>query len=129
MVQFSVLSGRQAGTRWVARRFPFCIGRGDGTHLQLDAPGVWDQHARLDFKRNEGFCLTALGDALVTVNDKPVRDAVLRNGDHIGLGSARVQFWLAETRQRSLWWREAAAWSCVGLFTLGQIGLLHWLLR
>lgn len=129
MIQFTALSGQQAGTHWVARRFPFCIGCGEGAHLQLNEPGVWEQHARLDFKRDAGFCLTALGDALVAVNGQPVRETLLRNGDRIIVGAAQVQFWLAETRQRRLGWRETLAWGCVGAFILGQLGLIYWLLR
>ena len=90
---------------------------------------MWDEHARLDFTPQEDFRLRALGDGFLAVNGELVRDALLRNGDRIRLGSAELQFWLAETRQRPLWWREGLAWMGIVLFTSGQLALLYWLLR
>ena len=129
MIQFNVLSGRMAGARTVARRFPFHLGRDSAADLQLDDPGVWDRHARVDFKAGEGFALVAVGDALITVNNQPVRETVLHNGDHVSLGSVRLSFWLAETRQRGLRFRESLVWACALGVTLVQVGLLYWLLR
>jgi len=129
MVQLNLLSGPQAGARWVARRLPICLGRSSTAQIQLDAPGVWDEHARLDFTPQEDFRLRALGDGFLAVNGALVCDALLRNGDRIRLGSAELQFWLAETRQRPLWWREGLAWMGIVLFTSGQLALLYWLLR
>jgi pSer/pThr/pTyr-binding forkhead associated (FHA) protein len=128
MVQLNILSGKMAGTQTVARRFPFHVGREAGADLRLSNAGVWDKHFRLDFKPAEGFILTAQGDALVTVNDQPVRETILRNGDLLGVGSTRLQFWLAETRQRGLRLREAFAWGSIALVTLAQLALLYFLL-
>jgi pSer/pThr/pTyr-binding forkhead associated (FHA) protein len=129
MVQVNVLSGKKAGNQTVARRFPFSIGRRANADLALDDAGVWDDHARLDLKRPDGFCLTALGEALVAVNDQPICSVLLRNGDRIGIGSVQLQFWLAGVRQRGLTVREALAWGSIIAVTLGQVGLLYWLLR
>ena len=129
MIQLNTLSGKMAGTQTVARRFPFRVGRAAAADLRLDDAGVWDQHFRLDFKPAEGLVLTAEGEALVTVNDQPLKETVLRNGDRLGAGSARLQFWLAETRQRGLRLREAFAWGCIGLVTAAQVALLLLLLR
>jgi hypothetical protein len=129
MIQFNVLSGKMAGTQTVARRFPFHIGREAGVDLRLEDPGVWDRHARVDFKKAEGISLTALGEALVSVNDQSVRETVLRNGDRLAIGSVQLRFWLAETRQRGLGIREFVVWACVLFVTLGQLALLYWLLQ
>lgn len=129
MVQLRVLSGKMAGDHKVARRFPFTIGRGEAADLRLEDSGIWDRHARLDFVAREGIRLTALDEALVTVNEQPVREAVLRNGDRLGLGSVQLRFWLAETRQRGLGLLETLAWGCVLAVTLSQVALLYWLLR
>ena len=129
MVQLHVLSGKMAGTQAVARRFPFRIGRAAAADLRLEDAGVWDQHFRLEFQPAAGLVLTTEKEAIVTVNDQPVTQATLRNGDLLGAGSVRLQFWLAETRQRGLWLREAVAWSCIALVTVVQIALLCLLLR
>ena len=89
MVQLKVLSGKKAGTAWVARRFPVRIGRSAAADLQLEEDGVWDQHLQLDFNPAEGIVLSAQPNALATVNGQPVHQTVLRNGDAIDIGSLK----------------------------------------
>ena len=129
MVQLKVLSGKKAGTAWVARRFPVRIGRSPAADLQLEESGVWDQHLRLDFDPTAGIVLSAQLDALATVNGQPVHRTVLRNGDVIDIGSLRMQFWLSETRQAGLRVREGLTWAGIAAVSLGQICLIYWLLR
>ena len=129
MVLLKVLSGKKAGTAWVARRFPVRIGRSSAADLQLEESGVWDQHLRLDFNPTEGIVLTAQPDALATVNGQPVHQTVLRNDDAINIGSARMQFWLSEIRQTGLRLREGVTWAGIAAISFGQIGLIYWLLR
>jgi hypothetical protein len=129
MVQLKFLSGKQAGTVWVARRFPVRIGRSVSADLQLEENGVWDQHLQLDFNLTEGIVLSALPNALATVNGQPVRQAVMRNGDAIDIGSLRMQFWLSETRQVGLSFREGLTWAGIAAVSLGQVGLIYWLLH
>ena len=129
MVQLKVLSGKKAGTAWVARRFPVRIGRSSAADLQLEDSGVWDQHLQLDFNPQEGIVLSAQPDALATVNGQPTRQTVLRNGDAIEIGSLRMQFWLSETHQVGLRVREGLTWAGLAAISLGQIGLIYWLIR
>ena len=129
MVQLKVLSGKRAGTTWVARRFPVRIGRSADADLQLEEDGVWDQHLQLDFNPVEGIVLTALPDAIATVNGRPVHQTVMRNGDAIDIGSLRMQFWLGETRQVGLRFREWLTWAGITAVSLGQVGLIYWLLH
>jgi hypothetical protein len=53
----------------------------------------------------------------------------LRNGDTIDIGSLRLQFWLSETRQADLRLREGFTWAAIAAISLGQVGLIYWLLR
>jgi hypothetical protein len=129
MVQLKVLSGKRAGTTWVARRFPVRIGRSGATDLQLEEVGVWDQHLQLDFDPAEGIVLSVQQNALASVNGQPVHQAVLRNGDAIEIGSLRMQFWLSETRQAGLRLREGLTWAGIAAISLGQVGLIYWILR
>ena len=98
-VQFKILCGKKAGSVWTARRFPVRIGRSANADLQLDEDGVWDEHSSIDFRPVEGFVLRVAPDALATLNDNPVREALLSNGDTLSLGSVQLQFWLGETGQ------------------------------
>ena len=129
MVQLQLHTGKQAGTQWVARRFPVRIGRSPASDLQLEEPGVWDNHLELNLDPAQGVTLTAQADALVTVNREAVQAARLRNGDSIEVGSVRLQFWLAETRQRGLRVREWFVWCLLAAVSLGEVALVYWLLK
>jgi pSer/pThr/pTyr-binding forkhead associated (FHA) protein len=129
MVLLKILSGKKAGTAWVARRFPVRIGRSVAADLQLEESGVWEQHLQLNFDPAEGIVLSAQPNALATVNGQPVQQGVLRNGDAIAIGSLRMQFWLSETRQAGLRLREGISWTGIAAISLGQVGLIYWLLH
>jgi pSer/pThr/pTyr-binding forkhead associated (FHA) protein len=129
MVQLKVLSGKKAGTTWVARRFPVSIGRSADADLQLEEHGVWDQHLQLYFNPAEGIVMSAQPNALAAVNGQPVQQAVLRNGDAIDIGSLRMQFWLSEICQAGLRFREWITWAGIAAISLGQVGLIYWLLH
>src|SRR5438874_5285771 len=129
MVELKILSGNKAGTSWVTRRFPVRIGRSAQSDLRLDDAGVWDQHLRLDLRRGEGFVLRAETDALATINSQTVAEPILlRNGDRIAIGAARLQFWLASPRQRGLAFREWLTWLGIGVVTLSQLVLIYFVL-
>ncbi len=129
MVQFKILSGKKAGSIYVARRFPVRIGRAPNSDLVFEETGVWNEHLVIEVKANDGFSLRTQGEALVSINSQPVKQALLRNGDTIEFGSVRLQFWLDETRQMGLPLREAFTWAAVAAVFFAQLGLLYWLLR
>ncbi len=129
MVQLKVLSGQKAGTAWTARRFPVKIGRSASADLQSEEQGIWDQHLRLDFDPAVGVVLSAQPNALAAVNGQPVQQTALRNGDLISIGSLKMQFWLTETRQVGLRFREGLTWAVITVISLGQVALIYWLVR
>ena len=129
MIQLTVLNGRQAGTRWVARRFPSQIGRSSKSHLCLDDDGVWDQHFQLAIRPEEGAVLFSGSAAFTAVNGHQVRQAVLRNGDLIEIGSVRLLFGLSPTRQYSLRFREVLTWIALGALGFGQVAVIYWLVQ
>jgi len=129
MIQLSILSGKQAGTQAVVRRFPFRIGRAAGNELQLEDDGVWDRHLTLEFQPQSGFNLTTSANTIATVNGESVQNRILRNGDTITAGSVKIQFWLAAARQGSLIGRESFVWALLTSVTAGQMALIYWLLK
>jgi len=129
MIQLKVVSGSKAGTVWVARRFPVHVGRSADADLRLEESGVWDKHLKLEFQPAHGVVLTAQPEALTSVNAQTVQQVVLRNGDEIGLGSIKLQFWLSETRQAGLRFREGLTWAGIAVVSLGQVALIYWLLH
>jgi pSer/pThr/pTyr-binding forkhead associated (FHA) protein len=130
VIQLKILSGNKAGTVWVARHFPVRIGRSPHDDLQLEEPGVWQDHLRLEFLPAEGFILRPGTDSPVALNSAALTGpATLRNGDTIELGSARLRFWLADSRQARFWFREWITWAGIAAISLAQIALIYWLLR
>lgn len=111
----------------MVRRFPFLVGRSAEAGLALDDPGVWDRHATLEFRPGEGFFVRAHEHALVSVNQEPVSEARLRNGDLLQCGSARIRFWLAALPQRSLRLRETLTWVAWAALFAAQLGLVYFL--
>lgn len=129
MIQLQIISGKQAGSEIVARRFPFVIGRGADAHLKLDDPGVWDRHAEITYERREGFFVKAQPSATLLVNHERVEAGKLRNGDTLEFGSAQVRFWLARSEQKTMRVREALTLTAlIALFGV-QIWLIYALLR
>ena len=84
---------------------------------------------QFDFNPEEGIVLSAQPNALVAVNGQAVQQIAMRSGDEINIGSLRLQFWLSETRQADLRLREGFTWAAIAAISLGQVGLIYWLLR
>lgn len=128
MVQLDILNGTKAGSQWVARRFPFQLGRSPQAALVLSDHGVWDQHATFASRPGQGVVVSAAREAFVAVNGQRVQDAVLRNGDLIETGSVKMRFGLSPAPQRSLRLREALTWFTLAVLCLGQVALIYWLM-
>ncbi len=128
MVQFNLLSGKKAGTSLVARHSPVRIGRSPGADVCVQEEGVWDDHLEVTLTR-DGFMLKTLEGALTALNGEPVYQAMLRNGDTIEIGAARIQFWLSETRQARLGFREGLTWIGIAAISLAQVALVYYLLN
>lgn len=118
-----------AGASQVARRFPVRIGRAQECELRLDEEGVWDMHLVLSLDPAGGYSLKTQPNALARVNGHPVSEILLRNGDLIEVGAARIRFWLSPLSQPSLGLREAVSWGAIGAVVLAQIAVLYWLLE
>lgn len=129
MIYLQLLSGKKAGSRAVASHFPFHIGRAPQNDLPLEDDGVWDQHLTLEFRKKEGFHLTTTSHAIAAVNGKPVEATILRNGDVITIGSAKIQFWLAPAPQYGLRLRENFVWALLLFVTAVQVFLLCYFMR
>jgi pSer/pThr/pTyr-binding forkhead associated (FHA) protein len=130
MIQLQILSGKQAGNRWVARRFPVRVGRDAGNDLRLEEDGVWGQHCEIAWDVQDGLVLSARPNALLTVNSERVAEPRhLRNGDSIELGSARLRFWLGDPVVRGSRVRELFVWTLIALMCVGQVALVYWLLN
>ena len=129
MVQLQIISGKQAGLLWEARRFPVRVGRRADMDLQIEDDGVWDDHFQLSLDPQSGFHISAQPGVLLAVNQAPVPAARLRNGDVITVGAVQISFRLSPTRQKSLRLREWFVWGLLATLTVGQLVLIFALLR
>lgn len=127
MVQLDILAGNKAGTQWVARQFPFSVGRSPQDTLVLDDAGVWNSHFKITLRAGTGAVLESSREALTTINGQSIKEAVLRGGDVIELGSVKVRFGLSPTRQGGLKLREALTWVAFAGLCLGQVLVIYWL--
>lgn len=118
-----------AGNELVARHFPLLIGRASGSDLLLEDDGVWASHCRIDCVEGKGFILYGLENAIVSVNGQALEEVVLKNGDTLDIGGAKVRFWIGNTEPKNFRWRERLTWAgFIGVLVL-QVYLIYWLAR
>jgi pSer/pThr/pTyr-binding forkhead associated (FHA) protein len=129
IVLLRILSDNDPAAVQVIKRFPCRIGRGSSNDLRLEQAGVWDRHLELQLIPTEGIAASVLPGALATFNGEQLDRKVLRNGDVIQLGAAKLQFWLSPTRQRSFRVRESLTWIALATLCAAQIILIYQLLR
>ena len=129
MVQLQVLSGGPRRAVYTVGEFPWRVGRGQTADLRLEEPGVWEEHLVLDFIPLEGYVITRQGEALAAVNGENFERRRLRNGDLIEMGAVKLRFWLAQTSQRGLRFRELAVWVLVALLVCFEVMVIETLTR
>jgi len=128
MVDLQILSGSRTGTKFRIDRFPICVGRAEDVDLSVDEPGVWPRHFQIVWQ-TEALILVAEPEALVSVNNAMVREAALRDGDVITLGSLRIRFSFSSVRQSPMAAGEWLTWIGLGALCLVQVALVYLLLR
>ena len=128
MLLLHIINGKQAGTQFTARQFPVRVGRSASADLVLEEPGVWDEHFQIDFTP-EGLMLASQPEAPVLINDQPVSEARLRNGDIISIGQLSLRFELAPVLQRNQAVSEWILWAGLATVYCAQAVLICWLLK
>lgn len=129
MIQLQVVSGKQAGTEVVARRFPFLIGRDASSDLRAEEPGVWERHVEIGFDPAAGFSAVPCTGAVLLINGERSEGGNLRNGDMLELGGLKLRFWLTRSPQNTMRIREVLTWAgLLALFAL-QLGVIYALLK
>jgi hypothetical protein len=120
MIQLSVLNGSAAGRQLEANAFPISVGRNSACSLVLSEPGVFDKHFDIQFSP-EGYTLQAAPHAVVSVNGANLERALLRNGDVIAAGYAKIQFSLGGLKQKALGVREGLTWLLIAAVAAAQV--------
>jgi predicted component of type VI protein secretion system len=112
----------------LATRFPVTLGRAAACQCRIERPGVWDQHATIEFVRDDGFRIRSASHALLVLNGGSITEGRLRDGDILELGTARIRFGLTETRQHTFSLREWCTWIAIAALCLTQLLLVHFVL-
>jgi diguanylate cyclase (GGDEF)-like protein len=87
-----VIVGAEMGKRVALERDEVVIGRSSSATLQLDMDNVSRSHAHVA-RTPLGWVIKDLGSTNGTfVNDQPVREHILRDGDQIRIGRAMLKF-------------------------------------
>ena len=124
MIELIVLNDRTPGRRFQSDAAPVRLGRRGDLEISLPDSGVWDLHAEIQLNPAGWFDLRGLGQALVTVNQEPVSEHRLRNGDVVGIGSVKLLFTLRSAPQRSLVLRELGVWLLIAAMLLLAVTIL-----
>ena len=125
MVELKILSGKQAGQVVLVRRFPFLVGRGSRSGLALEDEGVFEKHFEVRLEPRDGFLLFVQPGAYTSVNGQTVQQHLLKAGDVISAGSAKLTFTLAPAAARSLRTQELLIWAGLVLLCLVQVALVY----
>jgi len=128
MIELRILSGSRKGETFRTDRGSISIGRSPKVDFSLVEPGVWDLHAEISQGPDHRFRLKALGEGTVTLGSVAVREATLKQGVPIQLGTLTLEFWLSPSRQSGLRFQEIALWLLITLM-VGLQGILVLLLR
>lgn len=129
MVQLKFLAGALAGSTHLIQQFPCSLGRNVSSDVRVEDQGVWDKHLEIDLDSSRGFILKSRVEARTSVNGQPAAESLLRNGDVIELGGAKIQFWLNPTRQKEFRFREFLTWIALITLSFAQVALVYWLAR
>lgn len=87
-----VLSGPRLGTRSVLSEAPVDVGRGSACQLILDADSVSRRHARIEWTGTAHRLIDLASTNGTYLNGTRIRDAVLKDGDRIGIGKALLKY-------------------------------------
>ena len=124
MIELTVLSDPIPGRRFQLEAALIRLGRQKGLEVVLDERGVWGVHAEISLDSTGSYVVRPSSQALVTVNTQPQQEHLLRNGDVIGLGAARLRFGICPAAQRSLAVSETAIWMLIaGVAIMGGVAM------
>lgn len=113
-----VIAGAQLGARIDLHDVPLVVGRASGSDFRIDHPSVSRRHCKI-WHENGRFLVRDLGSTNHTfVNDHPVAQMALRDGDQVRVGETVFKFVLTgslEERYHQVLYELATVDSLTGL--------------
>jgi len=97
MVMLRVVEGQEAGKGYPVHKVPVTLGRDAISDISITDTRMSRQHAMLFFYSPD-FYLKDLGSTNGTfVNDKRIKQAIIKNGDKVKVGSTVLEFIVSTT--------------------------------
>jgi hypothetical protein len=125
MLQFVINGGPGELRTVLCNQFPLLIGRAPDANLQLAAPGVWDQHARVTHDLVSGqVVMQPLGEAYLLINGARSEAKALAPGDEVQIGAVKLTVSLSPVIQKRLSVAELPLWLILGLGVALETALL-----
>ena len=109
--------------------FPFTIGRSAQASLQLVAPGVFEDHLRLELDPDDGVVVQVGAGALATVGGESFQRRRLRQGEEVSIGAFELRLLLSPPARRSLRFWEIILWLMLAGVVIVELILLQGLFR
>ncbi|MEI6341264.1 MAG: FHA domain-containing protein [Verrucomicrobiota bacterium] len=122
--EINVLSGPDQGRVLAIEPLPCVIGRSPSSHVVLNGPGVWDQHAEVSLGQDGRLRIHMLGDATGARSEVRESAWALKTGESFSLGGVHLRFGLASGVQRSPKPMEFMAWAALLAVAIFQGWLL-----
>jgi len=116
MIQVDIESAAGCAARSVTvRRFPAVLGRDPSCEVQVEQPGVWRQHVRLELDPDDGIHVVICQDAVARHNGVVLERARFRQGDVLEFGGATARLWFTPVNRKSVVFREIFLWCVLAL--------------
>jgi hypothetical protein len=110
-------------------RMPFVVGRGLGSSLSVEAPGVWERHLTFDLVRGEGLVVSVGPGAVAYVEGRTFDRHRVRNGDEMKAGTLRIRVSVGPPRRKRMTMGDWMVWGMlVGVFAV-QMVVVWWMLQ
>lgn len=113
--------GRRAGQEMLITRETFFIGRSPNNNLVLDDRTVSRKHAVINLLNGEHVLSDLNSFRGIFVNGKQVKEAVLKHGDSIGIGTLLLYFLVEGDVSKPIRKRRTVVWLAVSAFILSVV--------
>ena len=107
--------------RVVVQAVPFSIGRQSSANLQLEGPGIWENHASLSLNDDGRPIILIREEASCLLNDEVIQGAhILKPGDTLKIGEILLRFDLSACPQKSSFLQEGCVYLLTSAFIISQ---------
>lgn len=109
----------------VVDSFPYKIGRSSAADLRFQGPGVWDDHATIQYDAAQRkYRIVAAPESVLLINGERLAEKVIVPGDKLQIGSVSLNISLSPVSGASLRITEAVFWFVFSALVAVQVLLV-----